>query len=237
MAKRRMFSLDVIDTDAFLDLPLTTQALYFHLGMRADDDGFVSSPRRILAMTGGSADDLKLLVSKGFAIPFPSGVCVIRDWRINNQIQKDRYHETLYLSEKSLLQKLPTGAYALLDTSCIQGVSSMDTQVSIEKISPEQLRSAEVRGSDKPPRAPRFTPPTREEVADYCRERKNDVDPKRFVDFYTANGWMQGKGKPIKDWKAAVRTWEGRDSQRATYGSPPKAGGRTYTDADYAEGW
>ena len=96
MAKRRMFSLDVVDTDAFLDLPASSQSLYFHLGIRADDDGFVSSPRRITAMVSASADDLKLLAAKGFVIPFQSGVCVIRDWRINNYIQKDRYSPTIY---------------------------------------------------------------------------------------------------------------------------------------------
>ena len=95
MAKRRMFSLDVVDTDAFLDLPASSQSLYFHLGIRADDDGFVSSPRRITAMVSASADDLKLLAAKGFVIPFQSGVCVIRDCRINNYIQKDRYSPTI----------------------------------------------------------------------------------------------------------------------------------------------
>lgn len=91
MAKRRMFSLDVVDTDSFLDLPASSQSLYFHLGMRADDDGFVSSPKRITAMVGAAGDDLKLLIAKGFVIPFESGVCVIRDWRVNNYIQRDRY--------------------------------------------------------------------------------------------------------------------------------------------------
>ena len=91
MARRRMFSLDVVDTDRFLDMPSSTQALYFHLGMRADDDGFVASPKRTAAMCGCSADDLNLLAAKGFVRPFESGVLVIIDWRKNNQIRPDRY--------------------------------------------------------------------------------------------------------------------------------------------------
>lgn len=134
MAKRRMFSLDIVDTDLFLDLPLTTQALYFHLGMRADDDGFVSSPKRILATVGGSADDMRLLAAKGYVIPFESGVCAIRDWKVNNHIQKDRYHETLYKVEKRSLQQSETGAYFLADTSCIQNGSILDTEVRLGEV-------------------------------------------------------------------------------------------------------
>lgn len=80
MANRRMFSLDVVDTDKFLEMPLSTQALYFHFGMRADDDGFVSSPKRIIKSLCCNEDDLKLLIAKGYLIPFESGVVVISDW-------------------------------------------------------------------------------------------------------------------------------------------------------------
>ena len=114
MAIRRMFSLEVVDTDAFLDLPASSQALYFHLGMRADDDGFVSSPKKITALVNCSPDDLSLLIAKGFIIPFQSGVCVIRDWKTNNSIRSDRYHETRYLEEKRQLSLLENGAYFLL---------------------------------------------------------------------------------------------------------------------------
>ena len=109
MAKRRMFSLDVVDTDVFLDLPASSQSLYFHLGMRADDDGFVSSPKRITAMVNASGDDLKLLIAKGFIIPFEAGVCVIRDWKVNNYIQSDRYAPSIYIEEKQHLRIHRTG--------------------------------------------------------------------------------------------------------------------------------
>ena len=116
MAKRRMFSLDVVDTDSFLDLPASSQSLYFHLGMRADDDGFVSSPKRITAMVGAAGDDLKLLIAKGFVIPFESGVCVIRDWRVNNYIQRDRYTPSIYTEEKQRLSIAENGRYSHVDT-------------------------------------------------------------------------------------------------------------------------
>lgn len=111
MARRRMFSLDVVDTDRFLDMPSSTQNLYFHLGMRADDDGFVASPKRITAICGCSADDLKILIQKEFVIPFASGVTVITDWKINNQIKSDRYKPTQYAAEKAQLQTDTAGRY------------------------------------------------------------------------------------------------------------------------------
>ena len=99
MARRRMFSLDIVETDAFLDLPFKAQLLYFHLGMHADDDGFIASPRRISSMIGATADDLKCLTDTGFVIGFESGVCCIRDWHVHNYIRPDRYTPTRYQDE------------------------------------------------------------------------------------------------------------------------------------------
>ena len=94
MASRRMFSKDVVCSDRFLDMPASAQALYFQYGLEADDDGFVSAPKKILRLTNASDDDLKILVAKGFLIPFDSGVVVIRDWKINNYLRRDRYTPT-----------------------------------------------------------------------------------------------------------------------------------------------
>ena len=131
MAERRMFSKVVIDSDTFLDMPLSAQALYFHLSMRADDDGFVNNPKRIQAYIGASTDDLKILLAKHFLIPFESGVVVIKHWKVHNYIQKDRYKETYYQAEKALLEEAPkTKEYTRkpnLDTNCIQTVSNLDT--------------------------------------------------------------------------------------------------------------
>lgn len=110
MARRRMFSMDIVESDAFLDMPDSSQALYFHLGMYADDDGFVN-PKRIVRMLGSNADDLKLLIAKRFLLEFDNGVVVVKHWTINNQIRKDRYSETQYKTEKKLLMSNENGAY------------------------------------------------------------------------------------------------------------------------------
>ena len=118
-----MFAKTIIDSDAFLEMPLSTQALYMHLSMRADDDGFINNPKRIQRMIGASDDDLKLLVAKRFLIVFDSGVVVIKHWRIHNYIQKDRYKETVYQEEKALLKLKNNKVYSLnklMDTECIQ---------------------------------------------------------------------------------------------------------------------
>ena len=129
MAERRMFAKTIIDSDAFLDMPLSAQALYFHLSMRADDDGFINNPKKLQRMIGGSDDDLKLLILKKFIIPFESGIVVIKHWKIHNYIQKDRYKETMYQEEKAMLNLKDNKAYTLSNTPCIQSVYNTDTQV------------------------------------------------------------------------------------------------------------
>ena len=119
MAERRMFAKTIIDSDMFLDMPLSTQALYFHLSMRADDDGFINNPRKIQRMIGASDDDLKVLVMKRFILPFDSGVVVIKHWKIHNYIRNDRYKETVYLEEKAQLELKENGVYTELDTTGI----------------------------------------------------------------------------------------------------------------------
>ena len=113
MAEKRMFSKKIIDTDWFMDMPASTQNLYFHLSMRADDDGFVANPKRIIKLVGASEDDYKLLVAKRFVIVFESGICVITDWRINNYLRSDRYTETTYQEEKKMLILDDKGKYEL----------------------------------------------------------------------------------------------------------------------------
>lgn len=129
MAKRRMFSQQITQSDSFLDMPLSAQALYFHLGMSADDDGFVNNPKRIQRVIGANEDDLKLLIAKKFVLTFESGVVVIKHWKINNYIAKDRYTPTVYEEEKALLSEKPNRSY----TFCIQDVYKLDTQTRLDK--------------------------------------------------------------------------------------------------------
>jgi len=137
MARKRMFSLLVVDTDEFLDMPSSTQSLYYHLGMRADDDGFVSSPKRIVKLVNCSDDDLKLLIAKGFIIPFDSGIIAIKHWKLNNDLKKDRYTPTIYLNEKSTLRVNKNRVYSIvgnnLETKWIQNGNKLDTQYSKDK--------------------------------------------------------------------------------------------------------
>ena len=210
-----MFAKRIIDSDAFLDMPLSTQSLYFHLSMRADDEGFINNPKRIQRMIGASDDDCKLLIAKGFILVFETGVIVIKHWKIHNYIQKDRFKPTICSEEKKEIVTEEDGTY----TQCTRNGYDSDTQVRIGKVSIGKVNSIEPpKGVEKippdmeeskPPK--RFTAPTIEEVKEYCSERKNGVDAERFVNYYTANGWKVGKN-PMKDWKAAVRTWERNDS-------------------------
>ena len=208
-AERRMFAKTIIDSDLFLDMPMSAQALYFHLAMRADDDGFVNNPKQIKRMVGASDDDLKVLIAKQYLLPFDSGVVVIRHWKIHNYIQSDRYKPTLCTEEKSQIDFKANKAYSYnTDTECIHNVSNMYTQdrlgkVSLDKVSLDKSKSKGGMGE----KAKRFSPPSLEEVKAYCSERGNGIDAQHFIDYYTANGWKVGKN-PMKDWKATVRTWE-----------------------------
>lgn len=208
MAQKRMFSLQVVDTDKFMDMSTSAQALYFHLGMHGDDDGFVSSPKKIARAAGCNDDDLRLLASKGYIIPFDSGVIVITDWNVNNTLKNDRYHGTVYQSEKALLSTDQSGKYLLgsmMVPERFQDGSKLEPEPNVTKPNVTEQR---VR-ADKPPRS-RFVPPSVEEVAEYVRKRGSRVNPQGFIDFYASKGWMVGK-TPMKDWKAACRnaeSWE-----------------------------
>jgi len=114
-----MFAKTIIDSDAFIDMPISARLLYYDLGMRADDDGFVNSPKKIMRMVGASDDDIRLLITKKFIIPFESGIVVIKHWKIHNYIRSDRFHETKYKDEKALLETEENGAYRLPDTVCL----------------------------------------------------------------------------------------------------------------------
>jgi hypothetical protein len=136
-----MIAKTIIDSDAFLDMPQSTQLLYFHLNMRADDDGFLNNAKSIMRNVGCKDDDLKILASKKFIIPFESGVIVIKHWKIHNYIAKDRYNETKYKNELAMLNLDENNAYSLQDkdlespyTECIQNVDSLSTQVRLGKV-------------------------------------------------------------------------------------------------------
>ena len=221
-AKKRMFSLGVLETDAFLDMPLSAQALYFHLNLRADDDGFIGNPKRITQNIGANLDDLKLLVAKRFVIAFEDGVIVIKHWRMHNAIKRDRYTETNFTDDLRLLDIKDNGAYTLksgeqLENKWSANGAQMSQTYSADK-NKDRLVEDKVKvreGEDIQEETDtnvsvkkKFTPPTVEEVSDYCFEQNLGIDPEAFVDYYNANGWMIGGKAHMKDWRAAARNWD-----------------------------
>jgi len=214
-----MFSLKIVDTDRFLDMPLTTQSLYFHLGMRADDDGFVGNQKRIMRLVGCGEDDMKLLIAKQFIIAFESGICVITDWGMQNKIQKDRYQASIYHEEKALLCKGENNEYLLNQ----QNVNNVLPQVSIVEDSIVKV--------SKEKRSPSFKKPTIAEIETYCKERNNGIDAQRFYDYYEVANWTRGKTK-IKNWKACVRTWESTAKQYAKDKKPTGQSETNYSKED-----
>ncbi|MDY2821033.1 MAG: replisome organizer [Oscillospiraceae bacterium] len=216
MAERRMFAKTIIDSDAFLDMPLSAQALYFHLSMRADDDGFINNPKKIQRAIGASDDDCKLLILKKFIIAFESGVIVIKHWKIHNYIQKDRYKPTIYQEEKNELIVKENKTY----TECIQNAYSSDTQVRLGK---DRLG----KDRDITPQAA----PARHKYGEYKNVLLSDDDieklKKEFPDWADRierlSAYMASTGKTYKNHLATIRNWARRDRTKPAPDIKPSA--------------
>ena len=224
MAERRMFAKTIIDSDLFLDMPMSTQLLYFHLSMRADDDGFINNPKKIQRMVGCSEDDLKMLVVKQFIIPFESGVVVIKHWRIHNYIRNDRHKPTL-CSEKDLIVLDENMIYQMSDncqSSGIPMVDKMDTQVRLGKVSIGKDSIGEGNVSKK---ADVSSAPLPKSVKKKFGEYKNisltDEQYQKLVNDFgetviseyiqRMDEYIQMKGKKYRDFSLAIRNWLKRD--------------------------
>lgn len=231
-----MFTKKITESDAFLEMPLSSQCLYFHLNMAADDDGFVNNPKRIARLIGASEDDLKLLIAKNFVILFETGIIVIKHWKMHNYIQSDRYKSTDYVEEKAQLGLKRNKSYTLdesqMYTKCIQNVrvgKDRLGKVSIGKDNNIEKDNTNVLSKEKD-EPKRFVSPTVEMVKSYCEERNNGINPQAFIDFYESKGWMVGKNK-MKDWKAAIRTWENkRKVENKSNGNQRNGKGYDYRD-------
>jgi hypothetical protein len=178
MAERRMFTKKIIDSDAFLEMPCSAQALYFHLAMRADDDGFVNGPKKIKGMCGASDDDLKLLLMKRFILAFESGIIVIKHWRMHNLLRKDRYTPTQYIEEKDSLLLKADGAYTekalgnQMATKWHPLGNQMATQYSIGKESIDKYSLGECSGSIEYTAATTATTENVENSVENCTDEK-----------------------------------------------------------------
>lgn len=222
VAQKRMFSQSIVLSDDFLDMPASTRCLYFCFGMLADDDGFVNNPKSVMRQCGSTNDDFGLLLSKGYVYLFETGVVVIMHWRINNYLRKDRYTPTKYIDEKAQLLESENGAYSFsggLPLGIPNGLPAGRKAVYTDKSS---IGKNSKEGADKPPRA-RFVPPNVEEVQAYCAEKGYSIDPQLFVAHYETNGWVQSSGRPIKNWKSAVVTWDRREKASGKAKEDPNA--------------
>ena len=189
-----MFSKKVTDTDAFLDMPLSTQALYFHLNMHADDDGFIDNTKTIQRMIGSSDDDRKLLVAKQFLLPFENGVVVIKDWRVHNYIRKDTYNQTMYPNELEQLNINDSGQYERQDllpyTERPRDVDETLTQVRLGKDRLGKDRKDILSGSDEP---------------DSTRIQKSERD-QMFETIWKIYPKKSGKATAKKDFDKAIKS-------------------------------
>lgn len=219
MADKRMMSKSVIDTDMFLDMPASTQCLYFHMLLRADDDGFLKNAKTIMRTVGASPDDIKLLIAKQYLIPFDTGIMVIKHWRIHNYIKKDRYKPT-DCEEIKLLEVNEKGEYVLAEPVRSQVGSNMEPQdrdrLEIGKDRDSSRKRSSANNSTTA--AQKFQKPTLEELKAYIAENRYTFSAEAFMDYYESNGWKVGRN-PMKSWQAACRTWQRHELPSGDQGS------------------
>lgn len=244
MAEKRMFSKKIIDTDWFMDMPASTQNLYFHLSMRADDDGFVASPKRIIKLIGATEDDYKILIAKKFVIPFETGICVISDWRINNYLRTDRYTETTYKDEKNMLTLNENGKYQLGIPSGIPMVTPVLSISNSNTISNSSINKDRVVGEEKKSKHKygefKRVLLTDEELEKLNKEFGEEKTQKAitYLDEY-----IEMKGAKYKSHYLAMRKWvfnavEEKEQESAKTNDKGKStkdkqGGRQYSSKDY----
>lgn len=203
MAQRRMFSKKIVETDYFMEMSPTAKLLYFYLNMSADDDGFVGNPKMIKIVSGATDDDFKILVAKQFIILFESGVIVVKDWRIHNYIQKDRYNKTQYTDEKSQLIIEENGTY----TKCIQDGYSLDTQVRLgkDRLGKDSINNMSDKSDDVIPYS---------EIIEYLNEKtgrsfRNIDANKKLIKARWNDGYKLDDFKTVID--NMVANWSGKE--------------------------
>ncbi len=219
-----MLTKKVTDDDNFMALSSSAQALYLHLSMAADDDGFCNQVSISMWKAHASVQDLQALLEKRYIYQFENGVIVIKHWRMANALRKDRYTPTAFQEELAKLELKDNGAYTMKHGNQLATIWQPDGNQTATQDNISQVKLSE----DKKKGAPRFVPPSVEEVRAYCTERQNHVDPEAFVDYYERQGWVLSNGQKMKDWKSGVRTWEKRDAERAKQQANEKPKGGFY---------
>jgi len=244
MAEKRMFAKTIIDSDAFLDMPMSTQALYFHLSMRADDDGFINNPKKIQRMIGSSEDDMRVLCAKSFVIPFESGVVVIKHWRINNYLRADRYKPTIYQDEMNSLEIKENGSYTKKDDgipAVYQVVDERETQISIDKdrLDKDSIGEDRKEGApDKPAKPQKHKYGEYKHVLltsdEYLRLCEEWGEPELLRMIKILDEGIEIKGYKYKNHNLALRKWKSNEkNQRNGYSKPLPVQTRTaYLDME-----
>lgn len=194
MPEKRMFTKKITESDAFLDMPLSTQCLYFHLNMSADDDGFVNNPKRIMRLIGASEDDIKLLIAKAFVLIFDSGVIVIKHWRMHNTLQNDRYHPTDYQEEYSLLAQKDNKSYTWKQSGNI-----LETELNITKHNITKHRLGEYKNVLL----------TDAELEKLKSEFPNDYQQR----IERVSEYVASTGKTYKNYLATIRSWARKEKK------------------------
>jgi hypothetical protein len=206
MAERRMLAKTIVCSDAFTSMPFGAQALYVQLCMGADDDGFVNNAKQIQKALGVTSKDMDVLIDKRFILVFENGLVVIKHWKMNNYIQKDRYKHTVYEEEKSQLTQKENGAYTFLDTKCIHSSGySLDTQVRLGKVSIGKVRL--VKSKDIPTQKEKFAEFVTMTKDEYQKlvDELGEVDTKACIDIL--DNYKGSKGKTYKSDYRAIRSW------------------------------
>lgn len=207
MAERRMFSKSIVLSDAFLDMPMSARCLYFTLGMLADDDGFVGSPKSIMRQCGASNDDMAVLIQKRYVLGFESGIIVIKHWRMNNYLRNDRYSQTTYLEEKEQLAIDEKGAYTEKNKLGIPDDNHLVTQVSIGKESIDKV------SIDKNTRHKHGLYQNVLLTDEQLETLKNEI-PNYEEYIEKVSEYVASTGKTYKNYLATIRNWYRKDQAK-----------------------
>ena len=233
MSERRMFAKSIVDSDLFLDMPASARLLYYDLGMRADDDGFINSPKRTMKITGASDDDMRLLIAKQFVIPFESGVVVIKHWKIHNYIQKDRYKETIHIEEKNRLTTCENKEYSLMDTDCIHAGNNLYAQYRLG----EERKGKDSIGEDRKKKMD-TKKSIRHKYGEYDNVLLSDEDFQKLTNEFPIDylqrierlsEYIASTGKTYKNHLATIRAWARKEKPK----NEPKKEGFSFMDIDF----
>ena len=224
MAERRMFAKRIIDSDMFVEMPVTSRLLYYDLAMRADDDGFVDAPKKIMRMIGASDDDLRLLISKQFLIPFETGIVVIRHWKIHNYIRTDRYRPTPFNDELSKLAEGQCKEYVLKSEKNEDGIPTVYQRYTQDRLGKDRLGKKEKEiykeREKKTVDEAAASPP--QKYGEYKNVILSDEDLEKlkseFPDWEQRierlSEYIASSGKKYKSHLATIRSWAKKDSEK-----------------------